>query len=472
MRRKKPARAERPVAALLAPDIVQLLKTSPASVEAETADLHPADLADIVELLPRKRISELLAALPGDRAASVLEYINDDLRAELLEEISTAQAAQLVAEMTPDDRVDVLEEMDEERVDAILDAIPAEARRETQELLAYDPDSAGGLMTTQIVSVLEAESVERALAEVRAIARSGRREAMNTVYVTNQARHLVGVLSLRELLAAPEAARIEEVMRTEVRTVTPASDQADVARIISEYDLVAVPVVDERGRLLGMVTVDDVIDAIEEEQTESVQRFGGVEALDLPYSQTSIVNMVRKRVAWLSVLFVGGTFTTWAMGRFESELQQAVVLSLFIPLIIASGGNSGSQATSLIIRALALEDIRMRDWWRVLLRELPTSVALGSLLGTIGVLRVMIWQWMGWYDFGAHYQAIAWTIGFSLLGVVTIGSMVGAGLPFLLRRLGFDPATASAPFVATLVDVTGIVIYFTVAAAVLSGKVL
>jgi magnesium transporter len=434
--------------------------------------MHAADLADIVELLPRKRISVLLAALPSDRASAVLEYINEDLRTELLEELSTAQAAQLIAQMTPDDRADVLEELDEARADEILEAIPADARRETRELLAHEPDTAGGLMTTQIVSVPETETVERALEEVRSIARSGRREAMYTLYVTDQAQQLTGVVSLRELLAAPEGALIADVAHSDVHSVLPGADRTEAARLIAEYDLVALPVVGENGTLLGMVTVDDVIDAMQEEQTESVHRFGGVEALDMAYSQTGIAEMVRKRASWLAVLFIGGTFTTWAMARFEDELQQAVVLSLFIPLIIASGGNSGSQATSLIIRALALEDVKLSDWWRVLLREMPTAVALGTLLGTIGVLRVMIWQWAGWYDHGEHYQRLAWTVGLSLLGVVTVGSMVGAALPFLLRRFGFDPATASAPFVATLVDVTGIVIYFTVAVLVLGGTLL
>ena len=253
-RRKKPAREERPVAALLAPDILEVLKLSPANIAAETEELHPADLADVIELLPRKRISALLAALPGDRASAVLEYVNQDLRTELLEELSTAQAATLVAQMTPDDRADVLEDLPEERADEILEAIPAEARRETQELLAYEPDTAGGLMTTQIVSVPPNEVVETAVAQVRAIARGGRREAMNTIYVTDLSRRLVGVISLRELLAAPEGARIEEVARTEVRSVPPSAHREDVARLISEYDLVAIPVVSKAGILLGMVT--------------------------------------------------------------------------------------------------------------------------------------------------------------------------------------------------------------------------
>jgi magnesium transporter len=457
-------REERPIAALLAPDILDLLDDAPQAVAVETEELHPADLADVAEALPRTRVAAFLAALPAERAAAVLEYLTEDLRTEVLEALSTDQAATLVAQMTPDDRADVLEELDEETADEILEAFPAEARAETERLLAYDPETAGGLMTTQIVTVAETSTVEAAVAEVRAIARAGRREAMNTIYVLDAQGALAGVLSLRELLAAPEGARVGDVAWTEVVSILPTADRSEASRLIAEYDLVALPVVNEAGRLLGMVTVDDVIDAIQEEQTESVQRFGGLEALDMDYTQTGFAEMVRKRVGWLSVLFIGGLFTTAAMGRFEDQLS--TVLILFIPLLIASGGNSGSQATSLIIRALATGELRSRDWWRVALRELPTALTLGTILGVIGVLRVLVWQYAGWADYtedGTDPVRLAWTLGAALLGVVTAGSMVGALLPFALRRLGFDPATASAPFVATIVDVTGILIYSSVA---------
>jgi magnesium transporter len=466
---RKAVRQERPLAALLAPDILQLLKDSPADVAAETAGLHPADLADIVELLPRARVGAFFSALAPAHAAAVLEYVNEELRTELLEEVSPAQAATLVAEMTPDDRADVLEELTEERADEILEAIPAEARRETEALLAYEPDTAGGLMTTQIVSVLESAAVEAVLADVRAIARSGRREAMTTIYVTTPGHNLVGVLSLRELLAAPEGARVADIAHREVHSVRPTSDRTDAAQIISEYDLTAIPVVDDHNVLLGMVTVDDVIDAIQEEQTEDAQRFGGLEALEEPYTQTRFVDLLRKRAGWLCVLFVGQMLTATAMGFFEDELAQAVVLALFVPLIISSGGNSGSQAASLIIRALALNEVSMANWWRVAARELPAGMVFGALLGALGVGRILAWQYFGIHDYGDHYVALAMTVGISLLGVVTFGTLTGSMLPFALRRFGFDPASASAPLVATLVDVTGLVIYFSVALVMLKG---
>jgi magnesium transporter len=463
---------DRPVAALLAPDILALLEEAPNDVAAETEEMHPADLADVAEALPRERVVSLLNALPRDRAADVLEYLNEELRAEVLEAMSAPQAAALVSQMTPDDRADVLDEIEEEHAEDILSAIPIEARRETERLLAYDPDSAGGLMTTEFVSVPADITVEDALIRVRAVARTGRREAMNVVYATDAEGRVRGVMSLRELLAAAEGARIADVAWSEIVSVPPTADREEVARVTTNYDLVAVPVVEDSGRIIGVITVDDVIDAIQEEQTEDVQKFGGMEALDEPYMQIGIGAMMRKRAGWLVVLFLGEMLTASAMQHFEGELEKAIVLTLFIPLIVSSGGNSGSQATSLIIRALALGEITAKDWWRVARRELPSGLTLGVILGAIGVVRVLVWQGVGLYDYKEHYVLIALTVGLALLGVVTFGSFVGAMLPFALVRAGFDPASASAPFVATLVDVSGLIIYFSVALLLLRGTLL
>jgi magnesium transporter len=258
----------------------------------------------------------------------------------------------------------------------------------------------------------------------------------------------------------------------EVVTVPPTADREEVARVTSNYDLVAIPVVDDRRRILGVITVDDVIDAIQEEQTEDVQKLGGMEALAEPYMQIRFPDMIRKRAGWLCALFVGEMLTATAMQHFEGELSRALVLTLFIPLIVSSGGNSGSQATSLIIRAMALGELRLGDWWRVALRELPSGLALGAILGAIGVARVLLWQHFGLYTYGEHYVRVALTVGAALVGVVTFGSLAGSMLPFVMRRLGFDPASASAPFVATLVDVTGLSIYFYVALVILRGTLL
>lgn len=463
---------EESVAALVAPDILELLQNDPASIAAETEELHPADLADVAELLPRELVSLLLTSLPSSRAADVLEHLDDELRSAVLEAMDAAQAAALLTGMTPDERVDALDEMDEESADEILEAIPAKERAETERLLQYEADTAGGLMTTEFVSLPESETVEGALATIRSMARAGRREAMGTVYAVDANGALTGVLSLRELLAAPEGARVSDVAWTEVVTVPVSADREEVAQLTSNYDLPAVPVVDAERRLLGVITVDDIIDVIQEEQTEDVQKFGGLEALEDSYMNSSFTDLLRKRAGWLMILFVGEMMTAGAMAYYQEEIATAVVLALFVPLIISSGGNSGSQATSLIIRAMALREVTLRDWWRVVMRELPAGLALGSILGLLGVGRVLVWQWLGLYDYGQYYVRIGLTVGFSLVGVVTFGTMTGAMLPFVLRRLGFDPASASAPFVATLVDVTGLVIYFSFALLLLRGTLL
>ncbi len=462
----------RALATLLAPDIQELLKTSPQSVAAETVEIHAADLADIVEALPREHVLALLHALPADRAADVLEYLSDDLRTEVLEEMSAPEAARIITEMTPDDRADALEELEEETYEDILSEIPKAAREETERLLAYDADTAGGLMTTEFVSVPEHTTVEEALAGVRRIARGGRREAMHAIYATDDHGRIKGVLSLRELLAAAEGAKISEIAWEEVASVPATADREAVVRLTSNYDLIALPVVDEAGRIIGVVTVDDAMDAMAEEHTEDVQKFGGMEALDEPYLQIGFAAMMRKRVVWLVALFVGQMLTTSAMQQFQSQLTQALMLTLFIPLIISSGGNSGSQATSLIIRAMALGEVTLADWWRIARRELPLGLALGLVLGVLGVVRIVVWQQLGLWDYGEHYLLVSLTVGATLVGVVAFGSVAGSMLPFVLSRAGLDPASASAPLVATLVDVTGLTIYFSVALFLLSGIIL
>ena len=457
---------ERPVGALLAPDILALLDESPELIAADTEEVHPADLADVAEAMPFDKIPLFLAALPTERAASVLAYLDEELRAEVLEAMTSEQAAALVSAMTPDERADVLEELDEATAEEIVEEMADEARRETEQLRRYDPETAGGLMTTEFVSDSATTTVEEALRKVRVIARSGKREAIYAIYTTDEQGQLAGVLSLRELLAAPEGARLADIAWTEVQSVSPHADREEVARVIANYDLVVVPVVSESNHVMGVITVDDVIDAIQEEQTEDVQKFGGMEALDEPYMQIGFLAMLKKRAGWLSILLVSEMLTTSVMQHFDSELNSVTALTLFIPLVMSSGGNSGSQATSLITRAMALREVSVSDWWRVASRELPSGMALGSILGVIGMLRITLWQTMGWFNYGSPthaWQRVALTVGCSLVGIVTFGSLAGSMLPFLLRKVGFDPASASAPLVATMVDVTGLSIYFGVA---------
>lgn len=446
------------LAALLAPDILVMLEESPGDVAAETEELHPKNLADVAEAMPRERVADFLRALPAARAADVLEYLDEELRTDLLEAMSTEQAVAIVSQMTPDDRADILEELEEETADEILHDLPDAERQETERLLQYEPDSAGGLMTTEFVSVMQGLTVEEALTIVRVAARSGRKEAMHAVYVTDERGSLVGVMSLRELVAAPEGSTVHEVAWTEVVKVPATADRADVAHLISEYDLVAVPVVDGFDRVLGVITVDDVIDAIVEEQTEDVQKLGAVQPLEEPYFSASFWSVARKRVGWLVVLFVGEMFTANAMRTYEHTLTQAIALTLFIPLIISSGGNSGSQSATLITRALAVGDVEIRDAMRILLRELGQGVVLGTCLGAIGFARALMW---------GHGVPLSAVVALTLVMVVLIGSVVGAMLPLAFKRIGFDPAIASSPFVASLVDVTGLVVYFNIARALL-----
>lgn len=447
-------KSDRPIAALLVPDILALLEETPGDLAAETEEMHAADLANVVEAMPSGRVGDFLRALPPNRAAQVIEYLDEELRAEFLEHVSSEQAAEIISEMTPDDRADVLEALEEETADEILSDLPDKERQETERLLQYEPDTAGGLMTTELVSVEQSLSVEDALSHVRAAARSSRRESMHAIYVVDPDGKLVGAMSLRELVAAPEGASVADVMRSDIVSVQASAHRAEVAKVTSDYDLVAVPVVDGFGRIVGVITVDDVIDAIVEEQTEDVQKLGAVQPLDDPYFISGFWDVARRRVVWLVVLFIGEMFTSTALHAYEQTLSQALFLTAFIPLIISSGGNSGSQSATLITRALAVGDVEMSDALRVLLRELGQGLVLGTCLGVIGLGRA------AFTGNGATFPLV---VALSLVLVVVVGTVVGSMLPLLLRRVGFDPAVASSPFVSSVVDVTGIIVYFTVA---------
>jgi magnesium transporter len=374
--------------------------------------------------------------------------------------------------MSADQRAEVFRGLSDRARGRLLPAIDAGTRASLRSLLSYSPTTAGGIMTTEHVEAPATWTVERVLTQIR---RAGDpRRPVYAVYVLDPVdRRLVHVVTLRELvLADPTLTLLEVGERRPPVTVGPWTDREEAARLIAKYDLLAVPVVDEGGHLLGIVTVDDMIDAMVKEQTEDLHKLGGVEALDEPYTRIGFATMIRKRAGWLCALFLSEMLTATAMQYFEGELSRAIVLTLFIPLVMSSGGNSGSQATSLIIRALALREVAVRDWWWIAVRELPAGLALGSILGFIGMVRISAWQLLGFYNYGPHWPLVALTVGAALVGVVMFGSLAGSMLPFLLRRVGFDPASASAPFVATLVDVTGLVIYFSVAYLVLRGTLL
>jgi magnesium transporter len=374
--------------------------------------------------------------------------------------------------LPPDDAADLIQQVDDEDRPGLLELIDPQTRREINALLAYEEDEAGGLMSSRFSRVRPDMSVDEAIAYLRRQAlRDTDVETIYYVYVLDSSQNLQGVVSFRELFSAAGHLMVSDVMNMDFVVVRDDQDQEEVARIFADYDVVALPVVDESNQMVGIVTVDDIVDVVEEETTEDVQKYGGMEALEEPYMRTSFVDLMRKRVGWLALLFVGEMFTVSALGVFEEKIQTAVVLSFFIPLIISSGGNSGSQASTLVIRAMTVGEVRLRDWWRVARREVLSGLTLGGVLGLMGFARVMIGDAMGW-DPQPYPLRLSLAIGLSLICVVLLGTTAGSMLPFLLRRVGFDPASASAPLVATVVDLTGLLIYFAIATMLLSGLVL
>jgi len=410
--------------------------------------------------------------LPPERAVEVLDQPGLDQAPEIIAALPRERAAGLLAAMSADRVADVFRELDEPTRSELLGRLDPETKTAITALLAYPEGTAGSIMTTEFVSVPASWTIAEVLHHIRVVERT--RETVYAIYVLDPAKHtLVHAVPLRRLISGDPHRNVLTVAAARRPITIPALAPRDEAvRLISKYDLLAVPVVDGKGHVLGIVTVDDVIDAMVERQTEQVQRFGGMEALNEPYMDLGFWRMIQKRAGWLCALFLSEMLTASAMQGFEGELERAVVLTLFIPLIMSSGGNSGSQATSLLIRALALHQLGLGDWWRVALRELPTGITLGAILGLIGMARIALWQTLGLYDYGEHWALVALTVGAALVGIVTFGSMAGSMLPFVLQRVGFDPATASAPFVATLVDVTGLVIYFSVALLILKGTLL
>src|SRR5262245_11273806 len=376
--------------------------------------------------------------------------------------------------LPPDDATDLIQQTPEEDRANLLALLDDYTRREVVALLAYAEDDAGGLMSPRFARLRPDMTVDEAVTYLRRQAEQV--ETIHYAYVLDSDQHLLGVVPLRRLMSAPRDQRVRAIMRTEFISASEELDQEALAKLFSEEHLFAIPIVDHESHMKGIVTADDIVNVVTEEASEDIQKIGGMEALDAPYLKVAMSEMVRKRGGWLAALFIGETLTATAMSFFEKELAKAIVLGLFIPLIISSGGNSGSQATTLVIRAMALGEVTLRDWWRVIRREVAAGLTLGCMLGTIGISRILLWQAVALATdkdlYGQHYLLVAMTVGASLVGVVLFGTLAGAMLPFVLRRLGLDPASASAPFVATLVDVTGLIIYFTVASIVLRGTLL
>jgi len=420
--------------------------------------LSPRERVDAFQHMDRVEADTFFLRLGVHDQAAILQAMGEDERRPWL---------RLLA---PDDAADVVQQLPAHARSSFLALMDETARREVTALLAYAEDAAGGLMSPRFARLRPEMTVGEAISYLQRQAQQ-KLETVYYAYVLDPEQRLRGVVSFRELITAPARAPLADVMHTEVVSVPDTMDQEAVAGVMTQHDLDALPVIDFEGRMKGIVTIDDVVNVVQRAATEDIQKLGGMEALDTPYLQTSMVAMVRKRAGWLSALFLGEMLTASAMGYYEAEIAKAVVLALFVPLIMSSGGNSGSQATTLVIRAMALGEVTPADWWRIVRRELSTGVLLGLVLALVGAIRILSWQAI-FHAYGTHCGRIAVTVGVSLVGVVTWGTITGSMLPFAIRRLGLDPASASAPFVATLVDVSGLLIYFNVARMVLRGSLL
>ena len=439
------------------------------------------ELRDALDNLPPFEIGNLMAGmaaddrvlafrvLPRELAADAFEYLPFDIQQELLKSLGQEQVAAILNEMAPDDRTHLLDELPGNVTSQLLNLLTPDERHVAVQLLGYPESSIGRLMTSDYVRLRPEWTAEYSLDHIRRHGHDS--ETLNVVYVIDDGGKLIDDIRIRKLLLAAPDAPVADVMDDTFISLMAADDQEAAVDAMRRSDMTALPVTDSDGVLVGIVTIDDVLDVAAAEATEDIQKFGGMEALDEPYLKIAFFRMVKKRAGWLVILFLGEMLTATAMGFFQNEIERAVVLALFVPLIISSGGNSGSQAATLVIRAMALTEVTLGDWWRVMHREVFTGIALGSILGAIGFLRITLWSAFS-NIYGEHWLLVALTVGVSLIGIVLWGTLAGSMLPFILRRVGIDPATSSAPFVATLVDVTGLIIYFGVAMIILRGTLL
>ncbi len=423
----------------------------------EWPDLSEPARLHAFQQLPRGEADDFFLKLSSRDQFELIELLPEDERRIWLRLLPPDDAADLIQCAPEDERPKLIAELDDL------------SRREVNALLAYKEDAAGGLMNPRFARLRPNMTLDEAISYLRR--QAAQVETLYYAYALDDAQRLLGVLSIRELFAGDPSKRVQDVMRTKFLSVSAQTDQEAVARLFRTYHLLAIPVLDSAGIMQGIVTVDDIVDVVEQETSEDIQKAGGMEAMEGPYLQIAFWRMVKKRAGWLTVLFIGEMLTATAMGFFQNEIARAVVLALFVPLIISSGGNSGSQASTLVIRAMALGEVRLRDWWKILVRESSAGVALGSILALVGISRILIWQGI-WRTYGPHYFDIGLTVACSLIGVVLFGTLAGSMLPFVLRRARLDPASASAPFVATLVDVSGLIIYFTIAKIILRGTLL
>jgi len=464
------------VGKILEPEIRSLIEARNFGALREVfREWPPADVAEVILDMPEDEQVIIFRVLPHALAADVFEYLDIDAQQKLLRAMAHEQVVGILNEMAPDDRTALLEELPSAAARQLIQLLTPEERRVATALLGYPEDSVGRLMTPDFIAVKEDWTVQQVLDYIREHGQDS--ETLNVIYVVDDRGKLIDDVRMREFLLRPLTAKVSQIRDETFVALNVNDSQQDALNVFRRYDRVALPVLDSSGVLVGIVTSDDMLDVAEKEATEDIQKFGGMEALDEPYMRIPLWRMVRKRAGWLIILFLGETLTATAMANYQAELAKALVLALFLPLIISSGGNSGSQASTLMIRAMALGEVTLRDWWHVMRREVQAGILLGAILGAIGVVRVGAWaivgeQYLHQQPYGAHWPLVALTVGVALVGVVLWGTLYGSMLPFILRRVGADPAASSAPFVATLVDVTGLIIYFSIALLIMRGVLL
>jgi magnesium transporter len=450
---------------LLKPEIMDLIQNRQfTDLKEILIDWTPIDIADLFLALPENEQAIFFRLLPKDLAADVFEYFDLDNQLNLIQLLGKEDVAAILNEMADDDRTALFEEVPPNVVKQMLTYLSPEQRKISQQLLGYPENSIGRLMTPDYIAAHQNWTIQETLNYIRQYGKKS--ETLDVVYIVNEKGILIDDLNIREFLLSPLEEKVNDLMDFNFVSLKVNDDQETAVDVFKKYDRTALPVTDSSGVLVGIITVDDVLDIAEEEATEDIQKIAAVEALDEPYPDISLLSMIKKRAGWLSILFLGEMLTATAMGFFEHEIEKAVVLALFVPLIISSGGNSGSQAATLVIRALALREVSLKNWFFIFKREIITGLALGAILSLIGFLRITLWHFGGG-SYGPKWMLVGITVSMSLIGVVTWGTLMGSMLPLIIKKLGFDPATSSAPFVATLVDVTGLIIYFTIALLIL-----
>ena len=436
----------------------------------ELLNKHPSDIAETIAALNEQEQIVAFFLLPGDLEGEVFAYFERPIQENILKQLGSKEIAGILKNMSPDDRTEVFEDMPDYIIKDAINFLTEEERKTALSLIGYQEDSVGRMMTPYYIQVKKHWTVTQTY---QAIKRFGKKaETLNFIYVVDDDLKLIDDIKIGKFLLADNDIKVEKLMDYDFVSLKSTMSKEDAIQLFEKYDREALPVTTESGVLLGIVTIDDILDTIEERDTEDIQKFGGLEALEQSYTETSTYELIKKRAGWLVILFFSELLTASVMSYFQLELDKAIVLALFVPLIISSGGNSGSQAATLIIRAMALKEIELSDWWIVLRKEIISGLSLGLILGAFGFIRILIWQEIGLFDYTEHWFFVGLTVGLSLVGIVMWGTISGSMIPFVLRRFGLDPATSSAPFVATMVDVTGLIIYFTIASLLLSGKLL